>query len=60
MKLSSWIIALVTGILIFIITFYFGNEGYFGNAGFLSSLFNGGIGFIGVALAGNNVKKKKK
>ena len=34
MKLSSWIIALVTGILIFIITFYFGNEGYFGNAGF--------------------------
>jgi len=43
MKLSSWIIALVTGILIFIITFYFGNEGYFGNAGFLSSLFNGGL-----------------
>lgn len=46
MKISSLIIALVTGILIFVVTFYFANTS------FLSSLCSGLIGIIGVTLVG--------
>lgn len=52
MKLSSFIISLVTGILMFLIVFYMGNNS------FSVALFCGILGFIGNMLIGWNAKRK--
>ena len=52
MKLSSFIINLITGILMFLVTFYVGDNS------FSVALIIGIMGFIGNVLIGWNAKRK--
>lgn len=53
MNLSSFIISLITGILIFSVVFYMGDHSFF------VALFCGVVGFISNVLIGWNAKRKK-
>ena len=55
MKLEQWIIALATGILIFLITYFIGQVSV------LLSVLVGLVGFLGVVInATRGIKKRKK
>lgn len=54
MKLSQWIICIVTGGLIFLVSFYMGDMNFW------PSLINGLIGFVGSVFVGEGLKKGGK
>ncbi|MEX5652505.1 hypothetical protein AB1J05_08245 [Staphylococcus cohnii species complex 1658] len=54
MKLSQWIICIVTGGLIFLVSFYMGDMNFW------PSLINGLIEFVGSVFVGEGLKKGGK